>query len=193
MQTLGVSNQTPQSDSRLKNIFWPTIHTGSDVDTLGSQGFWICTIVGVVAFVVSLVSGNPIVGFFLLIFFYLGGVGVRQHDLYSAIVVFIMYLTNTLASPGILNVILTAVLLSTLRATFIASFWEPETVDAEMPIRLNETWGDKFSDQWPKWLWPKIQIVYYIYSALFILLTVAGLAVVVLRRFGVYILIPHAH
>jgi len=190
MQTLGVSNQTPQSDSRLKNIFWPTIHTASDVDTLGSQGFWICTIVGVVTFAVSLIGGNPIAGFFLLLYFYMGGVGVRQHDVYSAIVVFIMYLTNTVASPGIVSVLLTAVLLSTLRATFIASFWEPETVEAEMPIRLNETWGDKFSDQWPKWLWPKIRIVYYVYSALFLLLMMTGLAVVVLHRFGVSIPIP---
>lgn len=192
MQTLGVSNPTPQSDSRLKNIFWPTIHSATDVDTLGSQGFWICTIVGVVGFVMSLIGGNPIVGFFLLIYFYLGGVGVRQHNLYSAIVVFIMYLANALASPGILNVILTAVLLSTLRATFIASFWEADTAEAEMPIRLNETWGDKFSDQWPKWLWPKIQIVYYIYSALFLLLVLAGSTVVVLHRFGVHIPVPLA-
>jgi hypothetical protein len=193
MQTLGVSNQTPQSDSRLKNIFWPTIHNASDVDTLGSQGFWICTIVGVISFIASWIAGNPIAGFFLLIYFYLGGVGVRQHDLYSAIVVFIMYLTSTLASPGILNVILTAVLLSTLRATFIASFWEPETVESEMPIRLNETWGDKFSDQWPKALWPKIRIVYYIYSSVFLLLMLAGLTVIVLRRFGVYLPIPRPH
>lgn len=189
MQTLGVSNQTPQSDSRLKNIFWPTIHTGSDVDTLGSQGFWICTIVGVLTFVGTLFTGNWIAGFFLLIYFYLGGVGVRQHNLYSAIVVFIMYLANTLSSPGVLNVFLTAVLLSTLRATFIASFWEPETVEAEMPIRLNETWGDKFADQWPKWLWPKIQIVFYIYSAIWLCLVMVGLVVIALRRAGIPL--PH--
>jgi len=193
MQTLGVSNPTPQSDSRLKNIFWPTIHTASDVDTLGSQGFWICTIVGVIALVMAMISGNLVVGLLLLVYFYFGGVGVRQHSVYSAIVIFIMYLANTLSSPGILNVILTAVLLSTLRATFIASFWEPGTAETEMPARLNETWGDKFSDQWPKWLWPKVRIGYYIYSVLFLLVVLLGLAILTLHRFGVAIPLPGPH
>jgi hypothetical protein len=88
------------------------------------------------------------------------------------------------------NVLVSAVLLSTLRATFIASFWEPATVEAEMPIRLNETWGDKFADQWPKWLWPKIQIVYYIYSGCFLFLMLLGTVMIVLRRFGVFVPIP---
>jgi hypothetical protein len=192
MQTLGISNDTPQSDGRLKSIFWPTIHSGTDVDTLGTQGFWICTVVGVLSLVTSTIVGQPVVGIFMLIYFYLGGVGVRQHNLYSAIVVFIMYFANMVASPGIVNVFVTAVLLSTLRATFIASFWEPETVEAEMPIRLNETWGDKFSDQWPKWLWPKIYIGYYIYSAGFLFLVLLGLMIVILRRAGIFIPLPHA-
>jgi hypothetical protein len=193
MQTLGISNSTPPQENRLKNLFWPTIRTGTDVDALGTQGFWICVVVGVFSLVVSTIAGQPIVGIFLLLYFYMGGVGVREHNLYAAIVVFIMYLANTLAAPGVLSVFLTIVLLSNMRATFIASFWEPEKVEAEMPIRLNETWGDKFADKWPAWLWPKIQILYYIYSAAFLLLVLFGLTVIAFRRLGIPLPLPHAH
>ena len=191
MQTLGVSEPTAQSDGRLKNLFWPTIHSASDVDTLGTQGFWICAVVAALSLITTAIAGQPVMGVLMAVYFYLGGVEVRQHSVYSAIVVFIMFLASTVASPGILNVILTAVLLSTLRATFIASFWEPEKVEAEMPIRLSETWGDKIADQWPMWLWPRIRIVYYIYSAGFLSIVLLGLTIVILRRVGVYIPLPH--
>ncbi len=193
MQTLGISNSTPPQENRLKNLFWPTIRTGTDVDALGTQGFWICAVVALLSLVVTTIAGQPLVGLLLFAFYYMGGVGVREHNLYAAIVVFIMYLANTVASPGVLSVFITIVLLSNMRATFIASFWEPETVEAEMPIRLNETWGDKFADKWPVWLWPKIQIVFYIYSAGFLLLMMLGFAVIALRHLGVQLPVPHAH
>jgi len=149
MQTLGVSDSTPQSDSRLKNIFWPTIRSGTDVDTLGSQGFWICVAIGVLSLASNLVIGNPIAGVCLLIYFYLGGVGVRERSCYAAVVVFVMYVANFALSPGILNFFACVLLLSVLRATFIASFWERKEAVTEMPVRFNETWKDKFVDQWP--------------------------------------------
>ncbi|HZR29438.1 MAG TPA: hypothetical protein VFA71_11735 [Terriglobales bacterium] len=39
MQTLGVSDSTPQSENWLKSLFWPSIQ--SDVDYLGAQGYWV--------------------------------------------------------------------------------------------------------------------------------------------------------
>ena len=183
MQTLGVSDSTPQSDSRLKNLFWPTIRTATDVDTLGSQGYWICTIVAVLGALSAAVMGHPIAGFFLLLYIYFGGVGVRQHSLYAAAAVFVMYLLNTVASPGILSFFICVVLLSVLRATWIASFWEPQAAEAEMPVRFSETWGDKFADKWPMWIWPKIRIVYYIYSIFYLGLSTLGLAIIYISRY----------
>jgi hypothetical protein len=40
---------------------------------------------------------------------------------------------------------------------------------------MNETFFDKLADQLPMWLWPKIRIGYYIYSAGLLLLPVVGL------------------
>jgi hypothetical protein len=73
MQTLGVSNSTPPSENRLKNLFWPTISTATDVDTLGTQGYWICAIVAVLALASSILAGQPISGVLLLLFYFLGG------------------------------------------------------------------------------------------------------------------------
>jgi hypothetical protein len=45
MQTLGLSDSTVRTKSRLKSLFWPSIQSGADVDYLAVQGFWVCTIV----------------------------------------------------------------------------------------------------------------------------------------------------
>jgi hypothetical protein len=182
MQTLGISDSAPQSDSRLKNLFWPTIHSASDVDTLGTQGYWICAIVAVFSFVSSVIIGHPIAGFFLLLYYYLGGVGVRQQSVFSAIIVFIMFLADTVFSPGILTFFGCVLLLSNMRATFIASFWDPGVAEAEMPMRFDETWGDKFADKLPSWLWPKIRYAYYGFAVIFLVLTLVGLFMLAQRR-----------
>jgi hypothetical protein len=184
MQTLGVWESTAPSDSRLKNIFWPTIRSRVDVDTLGSQGFWICVAIGVVSLASNFLIGQPIAGVFLFIYFYLGGVGVREQSCYAAVAVFAMYVATFAISPGILSFFCSVLLLSVLRATFIASFWERNEGATEMPVRFNETWKDIFADQWPAKMWPKIRIAYYIYSAGFLFLFTLGLTMVLFERRG---------
>jgi hypothetical protein len=182
MQTLGLSDSTPRTENRFKSLFWPSIETSSDVDYLGTQGYWVCAIVAVFSFVFSIITGHPIAGFFVLLFYYLGGVGVREHSLYAATVVFVMFVVDTMAQPGLLKVFLAAVLLSNLRATWIASHWKPDSTEAAMPIRLSETWGDKFADKLPPWLWPRIRILYYVFSVCFLALTILGLTILTMRR-----------
>jgi hypothetical protein len=65
-----------------------------------------------------------------------------------------------LAGPGTVRILLTALLLSNLRATWIASLWKPESDEAVLPPRFAETWSDKFADQLPRWLWPKVKVQY---------------------------------
>jgi hypothetical protein len=68
MQTLGLAESTPRTESRLKNLFWPSVQTGTDVDYLGAQGFWVCVAVAVFDFAASIVVGAPITGVFVLLF-----------------------------------------------------------------------------------------------------------------------------
>lgn len=177
MQTLGVSDSTPASESRLKSLFWPSIQSGTDVDYLGAQGYWVCAIVAVFSCVLFLLIGQPIIGVLVLLFYYLGGVGVRERSRYAASVVFLAYALDMLLSGiGVVRILLAALLLSNVRGTWIAAQWKPDTEEASLPPRLNETLNDKFTDQFPSWLWPKIRIVYYIYSVCMFGLVIFGIA-----------------
>jgi hypothetical protein len=186
METLGLSGSADRSDGRLKSLFWPSIQNGTDVDYLGTQGYWVCTIVAVVSFVFLVISGQPITGGAILLFYYVGGVGVRERSRYAALVIFVMYLLDTLLMPGVLRIILCALLLSNLRATWIAASWRPESEEATLPPRFNETLAHKLADQLPPWLWPKVRIPYFIYSGGFLILVIFGVASMALK-----IKVPH--
>lgn len=192
MQTLGLSDSTARSESRLKSLFWPSIQSGADVDYLAVQGFWVCTIVGAMSLVFLVLSGQPITGLLIFLLFHFGGIGVREHNPFAAAITLIYYLVDFLASiifvflnsPGIgvVKVIVIALLLSNLRATWIAGNWKPDSEEAALPPRLGETFFDKFADKWPAFIWPKVKIVYYIFSFLMLALTTSGLIIVYLRH-----------
>jgi len=81
--------------------------------------------------VVSAFTGQEILGATVLLFFFLGGVGVREHSRYAAAVVLILYLVDMIASgPTAVRAGISAVLFSNLRATWIASTWNPESSEA---------------------------------------------------------------
>jgi hypothetical protein len=90
MQTLGLSDSTPRTESRIKTLFWPAIQSASDVAYLGAQGYWVCTIVAVVSVVVLIFRGNSILGPLVFLFYYVGGVGVPERSRYAAAVVLLM-------------------------------------------------------------------------------------------------------
>ncbi len=85
MQTLGISDSGPRTESRLKSLFWPSVQSGSDVDYLGTQGYWVCAIVAVFSLILFVATGHPIAGSFVFLYYYLGGVGVREHSFYAAV------------------------------------------------------------------------------------------------------------
>jgi len=192
MQTLGLSDSTTRTESRLKSLFWPSIQSGADVDYLAVQGFWVCTIVGVMSFVfLAFLAGQPITGVLVFLLFHLGGVGVREHNPFAAAIILVYYVVDFLASAvflfvnspgiGVLRIIIMALLVSNLRATWIAGNWKPDSEEAVLPPRMGETFADKFSDKWPAFIWPKVKWVYYIFSFGFLALTVAGLIILYLR------------
>jgi hypothetical protein len=164
MQTLGLTDSAPRTEGRFKSLFWPSIKTGNDVDYLGTQGFWVCALVAILSLVVNAATGHEIIGTTVLLFFFLGGVGVREHSRYAASVVLILYLLHIVANgPSTIRVGVAAVLFSNLRATWIVSTWSPESSEAAPPPRLAETWTDKFTDTMPTWLWPNVCIPFYVF------------------------------
>jgi hypothetical protein len=183
METLGLSDSTPRSESRIKSLLWPSVQSGADVDYLGAQGYWVCTIIAVMSLLGGAIAGQTLSGVLMLLYFFLGGVGVRERSRYAAIAVFLFYLVDMLVSGvGIVKILFAALLLSNLRATWIAALWKPDSEEAVLPPRLNQTWGDKFADILPQWLWPKVRVLFYVYSiAVFILFDI-GLAMMLARR-----------
>src|SRR5260370_21716816 len=83
MQTLGLSDSIPRSESRLKSLFWPSIQSSSDVDYLGAQGYWVCAVIAVLSFVVLVISSHPFLGGFVFLVFYLGRGGGPGRSQYS--------------------------------------------------------------------------------------------------------------
>lgn len=185
MQTLGLSDSTPKSENRLKSLFWPSINTATDVDTLGSQGYWVCAAVAVFTAIGLILQGHPIMAAVMFLFFYLGGAGVRERSRYAAAMVFAMYALDMLTSPpSVIKILFAVLLLSNIRATWIAANWKPESAEAALPPRFSETWRDKFADQLPMWLWPKLRIAFYIFSAGLLILVTIGALMVFDQRIG---------
>ena len=189
MQTLGLSDSTTRTESRLKSLFWPSIQSGADVDYLAVQGLWVCTIVGAMSLVFN---HQPITGLLIFLLFHFGGIGVREHNPFAAAITLIYYIVDFLASfifvflnsPGIgvFKVIVIALLLSNLRATWIAGNWKPNSEEAALPPRFGETFFDKFADKWPAFIWPKVKIIYYIFSFVMLTLTTAGVIIGYVRH-----------
>jgi hypothetical protein len=196
MQTLGLSDSTAQSESRLKSLFWPSIQSANDVDYLGSQGHWVCVTVGLWTCLVTALQGHWIAGVFSLLFYYVGGMGVRERSRYAASVILAFFVMDVIAgiamagpvaigsASGVIRVIILGLLVSNLRATWIVSRWKPDSPEAALPPRFNATWGEKIGDQLPMRVWPKIRILYYIFSGCYLLLVVLGLVGLALRRTG---------
>ena len=183
MQTLGLSESTPRTEGRLKSLFWPDIQNSSDVDYLGTQGFWVCVAVAVISFVVSAFVGQIWSGTMMLLFYYFSGVGVRERSRFAAVIVLAAYVPEiVIAGPSVIRVAIAAVLFSNLRATWIAAQWSANSPEADWPSRLDETWGDKFSDKLPVWLWPKVRLIYYVFSIFLLLLIWIGVAVLLQRH-----------
>jgi hypothetical protein len=181
MQTLGLSDSTPRTENRLKSLFWPSIQTGTDVDYLGTQGYWVCVIVAAISFVTTLAFA-PFSAVISLLYFFFGGVGVRERDRYAAAVVFLLFFIDMLLRPGVVNVIFSGLLLSNVRATWIARAWQPDSEDAILPARMDGSFADKFSDKLPMWLWPEVRYPYYVLSACVLLLSIVGALSVALRH-----------
>jgi hypothetical protein len=183
MQSLNLSGSEKKTDGRLKSLFWPTVENAWDVDYLGQQGFWVCLIIGVLSLALIAIAALSVpdsagqtvtVALGLIVFFvYLvGGMGVRESNWPAAAIIFAIYVVNQLASGGgisVISLIIGAVLLSNVRATFIASHWKPPAEGEDRPMRFNETFRDKLVDQLPPKAWPILKIPFFAAASLILL------------------------
>jgi len=173
MQTLGLSDSTPRTESRWRALLWPTISNEGDFDYITTQGFWICFGVGAITLAVSPFNGSVGWGVFEGIFFFLAGVGVRQRSRVAAIAAFSAYLLGALVLQrytgsgfGIVRIVFLALLFANIRGNWLSARWAMGQESSAPLTRLNQTIGDKLSDQLPMFLWPKVRFVFYVLAAL---------------------------
>ena len=193
MQTLGLSSEHRRTDGRLKSIFWPTVENAWDVNYLEQQGFWVCLIVGVLQLIGIAVIGSPlflVLGAVSFLIFFVGGIGVREASWPAAAITFTIFVAGIVdiltrgTPPGIIAIIAASVLLSNVRAAFLASEWHPAAEDEDRPTRFNESFTDKLVDQMPARLWPILKVPFFIVATLYLLLIFAGFALQILHRFS---------
>ena len=84
MQTLGLSSQPQPTDNLFKRLFWPAIESQYDVDLIGQQGFWVCTVIAVLSLGMMTLLHMPLTGLFTAVVLFLGGCGVRQRSVAAA-------------------------------------------------------------------------------------------------------------
>ena len=196
MQTLDLSGTSKKTDGRLKSLFWPTVENAWDMDSLGQQGFWICLIIGLISLIVVAIQASEIpnhaqgvvtlvVGVIAFFVYFAGGIGVRQASWPAALLVFVVYVFNYLASgglPGVIPLIVAAILLANVRATILASQWKPAAEDEDRPMRFNETWRDKLVDQLPPRAWPILKYPFYFFATMILLMLLAAFGARLLHR-----------
>jgi hypothetical protein len=169
MQTLGLSDSTPRTESRWRALLWPTIRNEADFDYITTQGFWICFVVAVMTLIVTAFTGSLILGSLESAFFFLAGVGVRQRSRIAAIAAFAAYLLSALVLQrysgngfGIVRIIFLALLFANIRGNWLSARWATDQPSSVPSTPLNRTLGDKLSDQLPMFLWPKVKFVFYV-------------------------------
>lgn len=194
MQTLGLYGEAKRSDGVLKSLFWPTVENAWDVDYLERQGFWICVLIAAIKAIASFLSGNPILiiaGVFEAIIFAFAAMGIREGSLPAAATIFVIYLLDLVYAtfrgipPGFLTIILAAILLSNLRAAYLASRWTPVTDDGDKPTRFHESFRDKLVDVLPARAWPLLKWPFFAMAALLLVLSIAGMGSLRGRRSSV--------
>jgi hypothetical protein len=184
MGYLGLSEPIEKQDGLLRRIFWPG-NGACDVDALGQRGFWLCAVVGAGSFLVYLVQGHWIIALLTLAFFWLGGVGVREHNTPAATLVTLAYLLNLLgnlmtgAFPGVIAFGAAALLISNIRGTWIAARYAKSGEPQQFPERMRGTWRDRLVDQMPPIVWPKARVAFFAIATIYIALSVVGTVFVI--------------
>jgi hypothetical protein len=187
METLGISGPPKKDDSFFKRIFWPS-EDSVDADMLGQQGFWLCLIVALLTLIAATFQGHFVLAILFASFYFLGGIGVREHDLAAANLVTLVYSLNILAGvfltrafPGYLTLFAELLLISNIRGCWIAAKWQKAGDPDLIPLRMNETWTDKLVDQMPARVWPHMRKTFYVVAGLVAVSTVAGIIMILIH------------
>lgn len=167
MQTLGLSESTPKPENRLKTLFWPRVSYPEDIDLLGSQGYWVCVIIAASTLIANLSRHTGALGLLDALFYYLAGVGIRRTSRFAATSALLIYLLSVVAalkiahSGGVVSIFFLALLVSNVRATWLAKRLAIEQGLQQRDPRALPNTTSVFTDVLPRHIWPAGRWLYY--------------------------------
>ncbi len=106
-----------------------------------------------------------------VLYFYLAGVGIRRRSRFAAVSAFAIYLISVVAAVwiahagGIVSIFFLALLLSNVRATWVAHNFTTEQPLNHSPLPP-DTLLEKFTDLIPRIIWPVGRWFYYALAVL---------------------------
>jgi hypothetical protein len=195
MQILGLARSTQKMGRRLKTLLWPTIRTRVDLDTVTTQGFCICALMGCVmaaavflairellqilrpseatfSALAGIAMWPAVTGALAVAFILLAGIGSRMRSRFAATAAFAAVLLDAAIKQielgtgfGVMRLVLLALLLANVRGTWLAASFHPSESDLP-PIRHGGTWRSKLADQWPAAIWPWGRYLFYLLAGL---------------------------
>ncbi len=194
MSTLGLSGPPRKTDGLWKGLLWPSIENADDADLAATRGFWICIALALsfVAFTstgFTLNIGISLESLFslgVLLFFFLGAVGVREGSTAASASMLLVYFLGTVlyfwASPfhfSFFRLIGLALLVTNMRAAYLIRQWRSDASRQEDflygPVRQKQTLRDRFVDQMPRVVWPWGRAAFYALAVAIIPLEVFGM------------------
>jgi hypothetical protein len=177
VQSLGLSDSTPKSESRIKSLFWPSISSDGDVDYLTTQGFWVCSVIAALTLLGGFLIAPLLSAAVTAALYFLGAMGIRERSRFAALAMFATYALGALvgqirlgAGIGVMQILFLALLLSNVRAVWLADDWRRRNQPDESPMRMEDTLMDRISDQMPAAVWPIGRFVFYVGASVFAIL-----------------------
>ena len=138
MEVLGLSESTPKPTSRLKDLFWPDLRTMPSTESACRGAAIACFVIAGLTSIVALFTAPTALvdaGLFLVI-----GLGLLKRSRTAAVAGLALYILEQIVSlvqvgrfPGVITVLISAILLSGVRASFAYHRMRKANVESEPP------------------------------------------------------------
>jgi hypothetical protein len=175
----------------MTNLLWPKIRNEWDVNDLGRQGFWLCLIIALFQLIAAAIVPDVwmrLLAVLSAVVFVVGAMGIREANWPAAALMFVFFaitLGDNIVNgrmPSILHFIAGLILLSNVRAAFLASRWQPIAEGDIRPSRPTRSFGDRLANRIPSKWWPRPRVAFFAVATLLVLFTFLDFAIALQDR-----------
>lgn len=168
-------------------LFWPG-NRPEEAYLLGIQGYLLCIVIALVSAATLGFDKQYTAALLTFLFYFLGGIGVREHERLAALLITAGYLLNLIANwisgapPGAFTILGAILLLANIRATLIAHRWARRRHHEVSLERLSDSWSERLLDELPAYFWPRVRVLFILIAAIYLLLVLIGIGTMLWGR-----------